>query len=143
MKKQLLSVLGMLGLLMIAASAFAQSINVVANVPFSFSVDKGTLPAGEYQIRAVDTAGGEVLAIQNREAKMARMFLTNPVSRGANSAYSEKATLVFKRYGDQYFLSQIWLSGNNTGRELSTSVREKELARGLTSEKVIVLAELH
>jgi hypothetical protein len=143
MKKQLLSFLGTLGLLMVAASAFAQNIHVRANVPFSFSIDKGTLPAGQYEIRAIDAAGGHVLAINNGEAKMGRMFLTNPVSRAASLAYPENAKLVFKRYGDQYFLSQIWVPGSNTGRELPTSVREAELARGLTPAKVVVLAGLH
>jgi hypothetical protein len=143
MKKQLLSVLGMLGLLMITAPAFAQSMNVLANVPFSFSIDKSTLPAGEYQIRAVDTPGGHVLAIRNREAKIGRMFLTNSVYHSASGAYSENPKLVFKRYGDQYFLSQIWLEGNNTGRELPTSVRERELARGSTPAQVVVSAGLH
>ena len=143
MKKQLLSVVGMLGLLTIAASAFAQSINVLANVPFSFTIDKTTMPAGQYQINAVDAAGGHVLAIRNREAKIGRMFLTNSVSRPASLPSSENAKLVFKRYGDQYFLSQIWLSGNTVGRALPTSARESELARGLTPQKVVVMAGLH
>lgn len=143
MKKQLFSILGMLCLLIVAPSAFAQSINVLANVPFSFSIDKSTLPAGEYQIRAVDGSGGHVLAIQNREANMGRMFLTNYVSRPASPASSQTAKLVFKRYGDEYFLSQIWTVDNDTGRELPTSAHEKELARGLTGTKVLVSAELH
>ena len=74
MKKQLLSFLWVLGVLMAAESAFAQVVHVRANIPFSFCVDKDTLPAGQYEIHAVDRAGSHVLAINNREGKMGQMF---------------------------------------------------------------------
>jgi hypothetical protein len=35
--------------------------------------------------------------------------------------------LVFHRYGNQYFLSQIWDGRSNAGIELPESKREKEL----------------
>src|ERR1700739_3206877 len=44
-----------------AASAFAQSRPLIADVPFAFSVDSRALPAGRYEIQAVsdqDLPGG-------------------------------------------------------------------------------------
>ena len=37
--------------------------------------------------------------------------------------------LVFRRYGDQFFLSQIWEAGDRDGHELRTSRGEAELQR--------------
>ena len=135
--KQALRFLAVLGVILVAGSAFAQSMYVRANIPFSFSLNKETLPAGEYEIRAVDSAAGDhTLAITNREAKMGMMFLTNTVS---SPLAPDKAKLVFKRYGDQYFLSQIW--GVASVRELPISPREKELALGHAPTKAVVMAE--
>ena len=137
MKKQLLSVLVVLGLVVVAGSAFAQSVTVRANIPFSFSLNKETLPAGQYEIRALESAGSHALVISNPEAKIGKMFLTNPVSPRVGT--SDKGKLVFKRYGDQYFLSQIW--GVASVRELPISPREKELALGHAPTKAVVMAE--
>lgn len=41
----------------------------------------------------------------------------------------EKAKLVFTRYDDQYFLSQVWSPADNTGLELPKSRSERTLAR--------------
>src|SRR5215472_5381418 len=91
--KQALRFLAVLGVILVAGSAFAQSMYVRANIPFSFSLNKETLPAGEYEIRAVDSAGDHTLAITNRKAKMGMMFLTNAVS---SPLAPNKAKLVFK-----------------------------------------------
>ena len=37
--------------------------------------------------------------------------------------------LVFHRYGDQWFLFQIWPAGINTGREITSSRLEREIER--------------
>ena len=139
MKKQLLSVLVVLGLVVVAGSAFAQSVTVRANIPFSVSLNKETLPAGQYEIRALESAGSHALAISNPEAKIGKMFLTNPVSSRVGT--SDKGKLVFKRYGDHYFLSQIWPAGSDTGRELPRSAHEAELALDYAPAKVVVMAD--
>ena len=140
MKKQVLRFLGVLGLLMVAGSAFAQNINVRANIPFSFKVSKDTLPAGQYEVRTISSSGSHVLLINNREAGRGEMFLTHAVT--TSHAQADKGKLVFKRYGDQYFLSQIWLPDNETGRELPQSARERELVAGYAPTKVVVTAGL-
>jgi len=49
MKKQLFMLLG-LGVLLATASAYAQTTNLKADVPFKFVVAGRTLPSGEYMI---------------------------------------------------------------------------------------------
>ncbi len=53
---------------------------------------------------------------------------------GTNAAVSDRdlkseSKLVFNRYGDRYFLSQVWTEGNSQGRQLLMSDREKEIAQ--------------
>ena len=138
MKKQLVNYLGVLGLLMVAGSAFAQSINVRANIPFNFNVGKDTLPAGQYEVRTISSSSGALL-INNWKAKRSEMFVTYGIS--TSHAQGEEGKLVFKRYGDQYFLSQIWVDSSDTGRELPISPRERELALGHAPAKAVVVAE--
>src|SRR2546422_3486746 len=41
---------------------------------------------------------------------------------------------IFNRYGNKYFLSQIWTAGSKSGRELPKSQRETERSEEHTSE---------
>ena len=80
-------------------------------VPFSFKVGDKVLPAGEYKI----TAENEIIRVQKTDGKGNAVTLTQR-TRGVNHNLSD-AKLTFRRYGDQYYLSQVWLP-NNLGREL-------------------------
>jgi len=55
MKRQMLTLVGVLGMLLAAGSASAQTIKVKADVPFNFIINKATLPAGEYTLMSVGT----------------------------------------------------------------------------------------
>ena len=55
---------------------------------------------------------------------------------------SEQSKLVFHRYGDRYFLAQIWMAGSNSGQELPKSPRETEAARDYTVQEVVLVAAL-
>lgn len=139
MKRQIVSLVSVLGLLLVAACANAQSVNVKANVPFDFMVGKSTLPAGEYSIQSISSGTSDLLAIRGGK--------TNQMLTSANHAEtlnpSKNSRLVFHKYGDQYFLSQIWLQGERAGREFRITRREAEVAKNVpTSEDVIVLAAL-
>jgi len=132
MKRQIANVLGVLGLLLVAACANAQSLNVTANVPFDFAVDKASLPAGAYSIQSISSAASSTLAIRSNDRNKAEHL--NP---------SSKTCLVFHRYGEQYFLSQIWVAGEKGGAQLRMSRREAETATNVDrSQDVIILAAL-
>jgi hypothetical protein len=53
-----------------------------------------------------------------------------------------QALLIFKRYGDQYFLSRIVDGNRDTGLELPTSHSEKELSKTASIEKFETIAVL-
>ena len=52
--------------------------------------------------------------------------------------------LVFNRYGDQFFLSQVWIAGLTDGQELTKTGRERllqrEMARGSGKPEMISIA---
>jgi hypothetical protein len=128
----------MLGLVLVAG-ANAQSLKVKADIPFSFVVDKATLPAGSYSIDALSSSSGLVM-IRGNDRKENMVVLSN----NAESLNASPDThLTFHRYGNQYFLEQIWVQGVHAGRQLRITRRETEEARNMQAESdVIVLAEL-
>ena len=140
MKRQIANLLGVLSLLLVAACASAQTVAKV-NVPFGFVVNKATLPAGAYRIDSVsNTSSTPILALRSEDARVAMLIMGN---HATSAEPSENSRLVFRRYGDQYFLSQIWMAGETSGHELPISRREAELAKNQQpSEDVIVLASL-
>ena len=134
MKHRTLSTLTMLSLLLIltAGTVSAQSDGIgVINIPFNFIIGQKVLPAGEYTIRPNRSDSKTVWQVQGNDTQAGAFFLTIPVSARETQ---EKTRLVFHKYGDQYFLSQVWIAGDNSGRELSMPRKEVELAKN-TSER--------
>jgi hypothetical protein len=110
--------------LLAAASMYAQgSQKLTVQVPFGFHVGNSMLPSGEY-IVSTDVAPG-VVQVRSADFKSSVMILSNSAQ---TSTTPSEGKLVFNKYGDEYFLSQIWKAGNNTGNELRKSRREVEVA---------------
>ena len=86
-------------------------------VPFSFKVGNKVLPAGEYKITADNN---QTVRVQKTDGKANAVTLTQR-TRGTNNENAAK--LRFRRYGDQYYLSQVWLP-DSIGRELKKPRRE-------------------
>jgi hypothetical protein len=126
MQKQVLKIFSMLSLFVTLAvgSVYAQSdLRLKMNIPFEFSVGDEALPAGEYTVRPIFRG---VLMIQNADGSATKVFSTIG-ARARKTPY--ESSLVFHRYGDEYFLSKIWTIGNDTGHELFKSRAEKEIIR--------------
>ncbi len=116
------------GALMLLAAALLISVPMVqaqsqlkADVPFTFSVDKQSMSAGNYEI---DSLNANVLVFRDLDTKQARLLMK---SHDVLAANIQNPHLVFHKYGDQYFLSQIWKGYSSTGIELPMSRHEKEI----------------
>ena len=105
-----------------AASTNAQSRMARAEVPFEFVANNVTLPAGQYLIR--DGSGGQLVKISNAKAAKSVFAMTVGLSRKGNT---EKGKLVFHRYGNRYFLAEIWAAGERDGQKLQKSKEEKAI----------------
>ena len=139
MKRQALSLISLLSLLLVAGSAVAQT-NVRANIPFSFTASNKTLPAGAYEIRRLGSGDTKMLVLQGREGGGSMIIGTNAMD---TLKPPDKSKLVFHKYGTQYFLSEIWVAGNQRGNCLPKSSHEKELARSSTPESLEIVARLY
>lgn len=127
MKNQITKISAMLSLLFVLAIAsvsaqMPQSVQV--NIPFDFAAGKATLKSGAYTIRRTS---GNALTIKSADGKT--VLVNAPLAIGSRD-YKAGARLVFNRYGDQYFLSQVWLSPDS-GRQIFTSGAEARAAREL------------
>ena len=135
MKKELLKGFTMLMLIVVlalataVASANAQPANkLVADIPFEFSVDYKTMPAGEYSVQTVATAG-DALMIQSADGKTTVLRPCEATERAGKKA---AARLVFHRYGQRYFLAEVW-NGAGAGQQLMKSRSEHDIEQELAS----------
>ena len=121
------AMLVLIGIAALSASAKAQSSGnrIKANIPFDFTVAGKKFAAGQYSIvRANSTAGDQVLSVSSADDRSRVLPITIPIT---TLDAKEKSTLVFHRYGDEYFLAQVWSAGATTGRAFTRSRREKQL----------------
>jgi hypothetical protein len=135
MKKKVFSVMATCCVLALvgAATVHAQMPGTAlrATIPFDFSVRGKTLPAGEYEINRL-SEGPEGLEIFSTNDKHERaIFETEPV---VATKLSSKPQIVFHRYGDSYFLFEVFAGGGQTGRELPASRDERNLKREMASK---------
>jgi len=126
----MLSLVSMFTLCGAAASANAQlSIPVKAKIPFDFSMGDKKLPAGEYAFsRLSGSSDDRVMSVRSADAE-AQVFQS--VFHASVLTPKDESTLVFHKYGDQYFLEQIWSGGEQEGTQLPESRGERTARRQL------------
>jgi thymidylate kinase len=90
------------------------------------------MPAGTYDI----TSGQSTLLVRGEDNGSASFAIAISAYAGKTQ---EQAKLVFKRYGDRYFLSQVWYPGTDQGRQLQVSKVERELAMNSAKPEIVTL----
>jgi hypothetical protein len=102
-------------------SALAQSSTPLAkvNIPFDFQAGSETMPAGMYQI---DRESAHLILLHGPGQEVAYLVTSNAIKVQA----PDHGSIVFARYGDKYFMRQIWTAGNSTGLECPKSSLEKK-----------------
>jgi hypothetical protein len=137
MKKKILQLSGRIGLMLVVAltivnsSAKAQSLEygLKVRIPFDFKLDKQEFPAGDYSFRRATSSSGDlVVHIESADGKANGFPMTFPV---IGTKTHEKGGVVFHRYGNDYFLAEVWAPGSTTGRGLPKSDGERELQKRL------------
>jgi hypothetical protein len=120
-----------------SATAFAQTTQLNVTVPFEFIAGDTVLPAGDYDVHSTGLWGGKALSIQNVISKAAT-FLLSTWCQLAKTSESNK--LVFYRYGQKYFLAEVWTVNTNIGRQMPVDQRQTELARNQQKREVVLTA---
>jgi hypothetical protein len=117
-----------------SVSVFGQSDRqTVVNIPFNFIVGDKSLPAGLYVIQRNKRESDTVWTITTKDTGVSqKVFLTVP----SYQLDPQKETkLVFHRYENYYFLTAFYTRGDNTGRELQQSDRERNLDQKLLAQR--------
>ena len=122
----------------LAASANAQSgSGLRANVPFDFTVAGKKFAAGHYSITRANQINGDLVLEVSSLDQHSRVFpITNPVE---TQTARDKPVLIFHRYGDEYFLSEIW-GPDTDGRAIAKTKREKEVAASHSRDVELIVA---
>ena len=142
MKEAFFRVTVILVLAFMAATQVAQAQEpLLVSIPFEFTAGRMLLPAGEYTV-ANFTPDSAILLIQRTDRNAATSASSFATASNAPQTHSK---LVFHRYGNRYFLSQVWVAGYSRGRELPKSAKEKEqalAARNEIPDQVTIVARL-
>src|SRR5262249_13222596 len=118
-------------------SAFAQSLNLSAHIPFDFSVGNATLNSGEYAARITS---GSVLYLEDKDGhRVVNAGIMAVPNRGASA---KQGRLEFRRYGNQYYLYRAFWSGYDQGYELVKPLAQLEAAKKLKGEDVTIMAKV-
>ena len=104
------------------------------DVPFAFMAAGVHLPAGSYIVSHVDPS---LILIETRDGK-ARALVYVAIE---NSKSSTPTKLVFNKYGDQYFVAQVWTEQDQQVHHCTKCPAEMQLvARTRQAEKVVIMA---
>ncbi len=132
MKRSILLVVSALMLLALPAVGQRKSFQVV--IPFDFSVENRAMPAGQYLlsvpaplvIRLLQQGGGGTAAT------------IQTASIYALPGQSLHPRLVFNRYGQHRFLTEVWIQDASFGHVLFASSSELEYAKKVQQQRMSV-----
>jgi hypothetical protein len=131
MKKHLFTTLAIAMFVTTIAVTSAQAQNALSvsvSIPFDFEVAGKTLKAGDYQLRTEGSRSS--LKIENRDTLHTMFVMISPLHR---TDIQNESKLVFNRYGNQYFLSQVWVAGRSNGDEMRQSSTERGIRREMAA----------
>jgi len=127
-------------LILIAIVAFATTLTtnalgqtgktVKANIKFDFHIGERVYPAGEYRIESIGSMSETILQIRSVGDTNKNDII---VANHSNEGERQTPILVFQKYGENYFLTEISL-GTEWGYSIRPSRRQRE------SEKALALA---
>jgi hypothetical protein len=101
------------------------------SIPFDFTVRGKTLPAGEYEVRRINDEPIGLLIRNMHDKHDNVVFETEPK---IDRSITKRDELIFTRYGDSYFLSEVVTAGEQTGEEVNPSHHERELRREMMTQ---------
>ena len=133
MAKQVIKGMAMLVVVATLALVSASATNAQtrsklhANVPFDFTVGNKDLAAGEYDINGLFNSG-DTIVVSNGDKAAIRLS-----SALISSEPQKNNKLVFHKYGERYFLAEVWRAGESTGRRLVTSKAEDAMRSEIAS----------
>ena len=109
--------------------ALAQAQVLQVKVPFTFHSGSQHMAAGVYRVKI---ESDHVISIRGESGIV--FVMSNPET--ARTA-PNTGKLIFERYGDEYFLREVWSMGSTTGQRCVRSRQEKEAELAQTHASAI------
>jgi hypothetical protein len=121
------------------SKAQAQIIgNLEVNIPFQFHAGNAKLPAGQYRIQVLDNTDLTVMEISSIDGSVSALF---DVHESETNAPPAKSELIFNKYGNSYFLAQLFDEGNPSGSRVVKSRYEKRVSQTVAEAQTHVPAQ--
>ena len=139
MNRKLVGILMLLAvsLLVSVPNTYAQNVTQ-ATVPFAFTIGRSEMPAGTYTISHISPS---VIAVRDSDTGKSVLTLVRPESAGKSDGNPK---LLFNKYGNKYFLSQVSPGFGSSPMQLPTSQLERELRIAATRsapEQTVIAAK--
>ena len=109
--------------------AYAQSVKLRVDIPFAFHAGEKTLPAGTYTVER----RGDAIRISDRNGHAAAVLANAVDNDGANLGNR----VLFNRYGEMLFLSEVQWNGYSAARRVITSSAERKLGEASPPDRVM------
>jgi hypothetical protein len=125
MKKKLFKFGAFLAALLTASVAVAQSnqSEAVADIPFTFIVANHSFAAGRYTFKPVNQTLLRIFSSDNEGIVVL-------VDKAAETVAPDDAgKMIFHRYGESFFLREVWAPASWSGRKVIESPAETQLRR--------------
>jgi hypothetical protein len=128
--KKLTVLMGLLSVLC-AIPAMAQiNPRVKFDAPAAFYAGDAKLPAGSYTV-SVPNEEDNFLLIQSTDGS--HSIIVEYEITSSNTPHA-KSDITFNKYGETEFLSQVWIEGEESGRQVVPSKTEQDAAKGAVAE---------
>lgn len=127
-----------------AVQSKAQStLGIRAKVPFDFIVGEKTFSAGTISTRGVNASEAGAVSIRALNGQQ----VSRVAYRLTGTDAAKQGKLVFHKYGDRYYLAEIWVPGYKAwkvhkSKSEQALEREARLAQNTKVEVVSVSAEI-
>jgi hypothetical protein len=102
-------------------------------IPFEFAAGGKTLPAGDYYIRRNFDHARVVIRLESKSSAESIYLAMHSVQK---NNIQDQSKLIFNKYGNQMFLTQVWTAGRSAGEELNKSSHERELQSQIARSRV-------
>lgn len=105
------------------------------DVPFAFVVGGVHLPAGHYHV--YHPGDPYLIVIEKDDGRARAMAYVHPSTTEAGASSTK---LVFNKYGDQYFLSQVWTEPDQQVHQCFRCPAEQSLMAQAGKRELVVVA---
>jgi hypothetical protein len=116
-----------------AGPVYGQWTTLKSEIPFDFSVGSRNLPADTYTVNKADSPAGALVVRSHGDGAFCSAHPSN------SSMAETNARLVFRKYGDQYFLAEVW-GISNMSFEVPKSAKERQVSLNQPEPRRIYVA---